>query len=66
VQGLTEALVSLASGMASLGSGVLFATFGFAAMTWVGLGISMLPLVLFLVYRAGQALPKKPEISLGA
>jgi MFS family permease len=66
VQGLTEALVSMASGMASLGSGVLFATFGFSAMTWVGLGISMLPLVLFLIHRTSQALPKKPEVSLGA
>jgi MFS family permease len=48
IQGFTEALVSLSSGVASLSSGLLFAAFGFTTMTLVGLGVSALPLVCFL------------------
>lgn len=48
VQGFTEALVSLSSGIASLASGLLFAAFGFTTMAWMGLGVSVLPLLFFL------------------
>jgi MFS family permease len=49
IQGFTEAMVSLSSGVASLSSGLLFAAFGFTAMTMVGLAVSTLPLVCSLV-----------------
>jgi MFS family permease len=51
IQGFNEALVSMASGLASLGSGLLFSTFGFRNMTLVGLAVSALPCVFFLAGR---------------
>lgn len=55
VQGLTEALVSLASGAASLSSGFFFAAFGFPTMTLIGLAVSGLPFILFVFHLAGRA-----------
>lgn len=55
VQGLTEAMVAMASGVASLGSGFLFTAFGFTHMTVVGLAVSVLPLLLFALSRRGRA-----------
>lgn len=62
VQGLTEALVSLSSGTASLSSGVLFASFGFPAMTLIGLAASGLPLLLFILHLAGR--PPAPKVQV--
>jgi MFS family permease len=51
IQGFNEALVAMASGLASLGSGLLFATFGFRNLTLVGLAVSCLPCLFFLASR---------------
>jgi len=55
IQGFNEALVALTSAVASAGSGLLFAAFGFRNMALVGLAVSFLPCALFLASRVRPA-----------
>ncbi len=54
IQGFNESLVALTSGLASLGSGILFSTFGFGRMTLTGLAVSCLPLVFSVLSGMGR------------
>lgn len=59
IQGVTDASVNVASGVGSLGGGLIFAAIGFTAMNWIGLVVALVPLLLVLVLRA-----TRPEFSL--
>ena len=48
IQGSTEALINLASGVGSLGSGFIFSSVGFLAMSWGTILIAIIPLFLAL------------------
>ena len=50
VQGLTDAFVSIASGLGSVGSGLVFATLGFTAMSWSTTLVAALPIGLVLLF----------------
>lgn len=51
-QGASDLMVGLASAAGSLGSGVVFASVGFAAMGLVGAGVALIPLLLTLWWRS--------------
>lgn len=59
IQGVADASVNVASGVGSLGGGLIFAAIGFTAMNWIGLVVALVPLLLVLVLRA-----TRPEFSL--
>ena len=59
IQGVADASVNVASGVGSLGGGLIFAAIGFTAMNWIGLVAALAPLLLVLVLRA-----TRPEFSL--
>ena len=57
IQGLTDTLVNIAAGIGSMGSGLVFAAFGFWTMSWLSILIAVQPLVLviFLHFFRGKA-----------
>lgn len=54
-QGASDLMVGLASAAGSLGSGVVFASVGFAAMGLVGAAVALIPLGLTLWWRTQQS-----------
>ncbi len=50
IQGVNDLLVGLASAAGSLGSGLVFAAFGYAIMAYAGAFLAGLPLLLALLY----------------
>ena len=48
-QGLTDAMVNVASGVGSVGSGLIFAALGFWVMSWLSIVIAVIPLLLALL-----------------
>lgn len=50
VQGLTDAMINIASGVGSVGSGLVFASFGFLLMSWLSIAIALLPLLLVMIF----------------
>jgi MFS family permease len=48
-QGLTDALVYIASGVGSLGSGLIFAALGFWVMSWLSILIALVPVLLVIL-----------------
>jgi MFS family permease len=61
-QGSADLLINLASAFGSLGSGVIFATLGYALVNWVGLLIALAPLAL----AAGRLWPVRPAVASGS
>jgi MFS family permease len=55
VQGLTDAVVNVASGVGSLGGGFMFAAVGFTTMSWLGLAVALLPLMLVIFLRSARS-----------
>jgi MFS family permease len=51
VQGLTDTLINIVSGVGNLGSGFIFAAFGFTTMSWLTILLGMTPIVLVLLSR---------------
>ena len=54
MQGGNDLLVGLISAAGNLGSGVVFAGFGYTIMAWISLGVTLIPIVMafsFLVSR---------------
>ncbi len=49
VQGLTDAMVYMASGLGSVGSGLIFAGFGFLMMSWLSIVIALAPVTLTIL-----------------
>ncbi|NIV30723.1 MAG: MFS transporter, partial [Anaerolineae bacterium] len=54
VQGITETMISFASGAGSLGSGLIFAALGFAATSWGNALIAIVPVVLVALSRGAD------------
>ncbi len=61
VQGLVDTFVSVAAGVGSLGSGVVFVALGFQALSWISLAMSLMPVALVVVLRP-QGLSEKPGV----
>jgi predicted MFS family arabinose efflux permease len=55
VQGLADAVVNVASGAGSLGGGFVFAFTDYATMSWIGLGVALIPLVLIIIFRSTRS-----------
>ena len=57
IQGLTDAMVYVSSGLGSVGSGLVFAGLGFLVMSWLTILISLTPALLVAVYAAAGREP---------
>ncbi len=63
VQGINDTLISLSAGIGSLGSGLVFAGIGFAAMNWLGLLFALVPAGLIIFFQTTrQTIPAKGTI----
>lgn len=54
VQGLSDTLVNASSALGNLSSGLIFATFGFATMSWLTILLGMIPVVLVILSRTAR------------
>jgi MFS family permease len=59
IQGLADAVINVASGVGSLGGGFVFAVIGYTSMTWIGLIVALLPLLMILLLHS-----RRSEMSL--
>ncbi|HXV42967.1 MAG TPA: MFS transporter, partial [Anaerolineae bacterium] len=59
IQGLVDAVINVASGVGSLGGGLVFAAIGYTTMNWIGLIIALIPLLLILLLHS-----RRSEMSL--
>jgi MFS family permease len=50
IQGLSDTLVYISSGVGSIGSGLVFAGLGFLVMSWLTILISFVPVMLVVLY----------------
>jgi predicted MFS family arabinose efflux permease len=55
IQGLADATVNVASGVGSLGGGLVFAAIGYMAMNWIGIVIALIPLLLVILLRSARS-----------
>jgi MFS family permease len=63
VQGINDTLISLSAGIGSLGSGLVFAEIGFAAMNWLGLLFALIPAGLIIFFQTTrQTIPAKGTV----
>lgn|SRR5574341_63204 len=51
IQGTVDAISKVASGVGSLGSGVVFAAAGYALTSWISIAIALIPALLVLVLK---------------
>jgi MFS family permease len=54
IQGLTDTLINIASGVGSISSGFAFAAFGFAAMSWFTIMLGLIPVILVVYLRTAR------------
>jgi MFS family permease len=54
IQGLADVTVNMASGVGSLGGGLIFAAIGYTAMNWIGLVVALVPILLVILWRSWQ------------
>jgi MFS family permease len=54
VQGLTDTMINISSGLGSLVSGLIFAAFGFALMSWLTILLGLIPVVSVILLRRSQ------------
>jgi MFS family permease len=54
IQGLTDTMTNIVSGFANLGSGLIFAVFGFTTMSWLTILIGLIPVALVIWSRAAR------------
>jgi predicted MFS family arabinose efflux permease len=58
-------MINVASGVGSMGSGLIFAAFGFAAMSWGNILVAMIPVVLVILSKAAdQGTPARGAASI--
>ncbi|MFC1974808.1 MFS transporter [Chloroflexota bacterium] len=50
VQGINDTLINLSSAVGSLGSGLIFAAIGFAAMSWLSILVALIPIQLVIIF----------------
>ena len=55
VQGLADAVVNVASGIGGLGGGFMFAAIGYTTMSWIGLTVALIPLLLVFFLRSAPS-----------
>jgi predicted MFS family arabinose efflux permease len=53
-QGLTDTLINAFSGAGSTGGGLIFAAFGYLAISWLSILISLVPVLLFMMLRLSR------------
>jgi MFS family permease len=64
VQGLTDTMINIVSGMGSIGGGLIFAASGYPAIAWLGVLVSLVPILLVLFLRVfRQQAPIKGAVS---
>jgi len=64
VQGLADAVVNIASGVGSLGGGLVFAAIGYTAMNWIGIVVAVVPVLLVIFLRSARSeIPLKGTVS---
>lgn len=64
IQGLADAVVNIASGVGSLGGGLVFAVIGYTAMNWIGLAVALVPVLLVILLRSAKVeLPLEGTVS---
>jgi MFS family permease len=51
VQGLTDTMINIVSGVGSIGGGLIFAELGYTTISWLGILASLTPVLLVLVLR---------------
>jgi MFS family permease len=54
VQGLTDTMINISSGLGSLGSGLVFAAFGFALMSWLTILLGLIPVAAVILLRGSR------------
>ena len=54
VQGLTDTLIHISSGVSSLGSGFIFAALGFTIMSWLAIALGLIPVALVIALRSSR------------
>ena len=52
VQGLTDSMINVVSGIGSIGGGLIFAAYGYLVISWMSIAISLVPLALFVMLRS--------------
>jgi MFS family permease len=55
IQGLADTVVSVTSGIGSLGGGLVFAAIGYTAMNRIGLVFALIPLLLILLLQSARS-----------
>lgn len=55
IQGLADVVVNMASGVGSLGGGLVFAAIGYTTMNWIGLIVALIPLLLVLLLHSSRS-----------
>jgi MFS family permease len=55
IQGLADVVVNVASGVGSLGGGLVFAAIGYTTMNWIGLIVALIPLLLVLLLHSSRS-----------
>jgi MFS family permease len=65
VQGLTDTLISITSGLGNLSSGLIFAALGFTVMSWLAILMGLAPVILVILWRtaAGQKVVLEGAVS---
>jgi predicted MFS family arabinose efflux permease len=52
VQGLTDSMINVVSGVGSIGGGLIFAAYGYTVISWITIAISLVPLVTIVLLRS--------------
>ncbi|MCG3210159.1 MAG: Riboflavin transporter RfnT [Anaerolineae bacterium] len=60
VQGLTDTMINVISGVGSTGGGLIFAAFGYLTISWLSILISLAPVALLLLLRGTPSLQPGP------
>jgi MFS family permease len=64
VQGMTETMINVASGVGSMSSGLIFAALGFATTSWANILIAMIPVMLVVLSKAAPKTPAHRAASI--
>jgi len=54
VQGLTDTMINISSGIGNLSSGLIFAALGFTAMSWLAIALGLIPVALVIGLRSSR------------
>ena len=54
VQGLTDTMINISSGIGNISSGLIFAALGFSAMSWLAIILGLIPVSLVIALRSSR------------